>query len=83
MCIGSDLQTGTFSVSTPVFGFENCVCCQPWGGTTCSGCCRGWLAGGNTLGVPGAGGYSSQVFGGCNACGGDSGRMGMICVSWE
>jgi hypothetical protein len=22
------------------------------------------------------------VFGGCNACGGDSGRMGMICVSW-
>jgi len=32
---------------------------------------------------PGFGGSPSSVFGGCNACGGDAGRMGMVCVSWN
>ena len=35
MYIGGNLESGTFSVSTPVFGFENCVCVECWsnGGT--------------------------------------------------
>lgn len=32
---------------------------------------------------PGFGGSPSSIFGGCNACGGDAGRMGMVCVSWN
>lgn len=82
MVIGQDLTSGTFSISTPVFGYENCVCRQTWAGSTCSGCCRSPLSGGNTLAIPGAGGHAAMVFSGCNACGGDSGRMGMVCASW-
>lgn len=80
MVIGNDNQSGTYSVSTPVFGFERCVCTETWTSSTCAGCNRRGDQG--IMQIPGAGGYASQVHGGCNACGGDSGRMGMICVSW-
>lgn len=82
MRVGGNLQTDTCSVSTPVFGFENCVCVECWGsGGTCHGHCRHATQG--FLQIPGAGGYASRVFGGCRACGGDHGRFGMVCVSWE
>jgi hypothetical protein len=33
--------------------------------------------------IPGQGGYANRVFGGCDAQqGGDSGRMGMVCISY-
>ena len=81
MTIGNDLNSGqTFSVSPPVFGFESMTCCKKWDGSTCHGHCQqaqyGYQQG------PGFGGFASTVFGGCGACGGDHGGMGMICVSW-
>lgn len=82
MKIGTDLNTDTCSISPPVFGFENCMCVESWqSGGTCHGHCRHATQG--FLQIPGAGGYASRVFGGCNACGGDHGRMGMVCVSWS
>ena len=81
MKVGGDLQQGTCSVSTPVFGYETCVCTENWNGNTCHGHCRHASQG--FLQIPGAGAYASRVFGGCRACGGDYGRMGQVCVSWE
>lgn len=81
MNIGQDLQNSTYSVSPPVFGYENMTCCVQWTGNTCRGCCysaqNGYQQG------PGFGGFADRKFGGCDGCGGDSGGMGMICVSWE
>lgn len=69
------------TVSTPVFGFESCILTENFSsGVTCAGCCRSGANG--FLQIPGAGGHASTVFGGCQACGGDYGRMGMICVSY-
>lgn len=80
--IGSQLQgSGSFTKSPPVYGFESLTCCESWSqGSTCSGCCR--CAGAGFQQGPGFGGYASSVHGGCQACGGDAGGMGMICVSW-
>lgn len=72
-----------YTVSPPVFGFEEFTCGFDLvaGTTTCFGCnlraCLGFQQG------PAFGGYASRVHGGCNACGGDAGGMGMICVSWN
>lgn len=69
------------SFSTPVVGFQNCICAEYWSsGVTCNPFCRAAVAG--FLQIPGAGGYAGRVFGGCNACGGDHGRMGMVCISY-
>ena len=78
---GTNLNTAE-SVSPPVFGFESLTCKDTWSqGQTCSGCCRcaqqGFQQG------PSFGGYATQVFGGCQACGGDAGGMGMICISYN
>jgi hypothetical protein len=35
------------------------------------------------LAIPGAGGWATYSCGGQDSNGGDSGRMGMICVSWN
>lgn len=76
------LSTG---FSTPVFGFENCVCEAIYSGVDinegCYGCYKSGAQG--FLRIPGAGGYHTYSCGGGNACQGDSGRMGMVCVSWE
>lgn len=74
-------MTGAYTVAPPVFGFENCACCETGTGTTCSGCNRAPGIGSGLMCIPGAGGYGGFVYGGCNACGGDSGRMGMVCVT--
>jgi hypothetical protein len=80
MTIGGNLQTGTYSVSPPVFGFENATCCLVFSGSTCAGCNR--RASNGIQQGPAFGGFASMVFGGCSACGGDAGGMGMICVSY-
>lgn len=79
--IGQCLNGDTCSVSTPVVGYESCVCTETWSsGVTCNGFCRSATQG--FLQIPGAGGYANRVFAGCNACAGDHGRMGMVCISW-
>jgi len=78
----SGMQSPGYTSSTPVFGFESCVKVEYWNGNTCSGCCRSAVGGNEQLAIPSAGGYASQVYSGCQSCGGDSGRMGMICVSY-
>ena len=75
------LENSSYSISPPVFGFENMTCCSRWQNSTCSGCCR--CAQQGIQQGPGFGGFASQVHGGCQACGGDSGGMGMICVSYN
>lgn len=70
--------------STPVFGFESCVCkacyCGIDGNESRYGCYYGADEG--FLQIPGAGGYHTYSCGGAGDCRGDSGRMGMICVSY-
>ena len=71
--------------STPVFGFESCVCEATYSGVDQNEGLRGcyWNAANGYLRIPGAGGYHTYSCGGGNGCQGDSGRFGMICVSWE
>jgi hypothetical protein len=70
--------------STPVFGFENCVCSACYCGSDANegnyGCYYGADEG--FLQIPGAGGYHTYSCGGGDAREGDAGRMGMICVSY-
>jgi hypothetical protein len=99
----NDVVAGTgvptsFTISPPVFGFENCTLCMPFIG--CSGCfgttnqCTGvgrWGSMGSpfvcsTSGQqfgPGFGGSPTYSCGGSGSACGDSGRMGMVCVSWN
>lgn len=71
----------TYTCPAPVFGYEDCSCAMTYWqqGTSCFGCN---FTGCNNRQIPGSGGAAGTVGGGCNSCGGDSGRMGMICVSW-
>lgn len=83
-CYAGSTLNGTYSISAPVYGFVNTsVKCFVWSGTTCNACCFSPLSVGASGAFlnPGSGGYASSVFGGCDACGGDAGRMGMVCVS--
>lgn len=77
------MSTAT-STSAPVYGFPEMSCTFTWNGSSCFGCnfraCNNYPT--NRAG-PGGGGSAGSVFGGCNACGGDSGRMGMVCVSYN
>lgn len=80
MKIGPDLNNGSESCPAPVYGYEDCTCKFTWtNGSSCFGCN---YTGCNHRQIPGSGGAAGSVFGGCNACGGDSGRMGMVCISW-
>ena len=81
MKISGSLNQGSESRScpAPVPMYEDCSCVFTWNGNSCFGCN---YTGCNNRQIPGSGGAANSVFGGCNACGGDSGRMGMICVSW-
>ena len=81
MRLTPSLTDGSCSISPPIFGFENLTCKEVWNGNTCSGCCRCAAAG--IQQGPSFGGYASQVYSGCQSCGGDSGGMGMVCVSWN
>lgn len=83
LCIGSDNQSGGYTHAAPVYGFvADGQCCSPHHGSTCAGCCFSFVHGSGRHPYPGQGGYSSHVSGGCGANGGDSGRMGMVCVRY-
>ena len=84
MCVGTDLNLGA-GFSTPVFGFEACICNGTYSGADMNEGQRGCYYNGPNgyLNIPGAGGYHTYSCGGGNGCQGDSGRMGMVCVSWE
>jgi hypothetical protein len=83
-CVSSAHCNGAgFTIAAPIFGYlPQSQCCETYGSQTCAGCCRSFLFGGSNarMLIPGQGGYASLVLGGCNACGGDAGRMGMVCV---
>ena len=84
MKIDTSGMNGATSTSAPVYGFPEMSCTFTWNGSSCFGCnfraCNSFPV--NRAG-PGGGGAAGSVFGGCNACGGDSGRMGMVCVSYN
>lgn len=83
MFLNGTLQTTAYTISAPVFGFENCTCCFTAQSIdySCGGC--RWSAANGFQRIPAVGGYAQWSCGGNNACGGDSGGMGMICVSWN
>lgn len=91
-------EPNSFTISPPVFGFEDCTLCMPYIG--CSGCygaqnqctsvgrwgCHGAPFRCSTQAQqfgPGFGATATYQCGGAAAGCGDSGRMGMICVSWD
>lgn len=82
--IGGDLHSQSETISTPVFGFEQCVCLDRYCGgdndENNGGCYRSAQNG--YLQIPSVGGYRDYSCDGGGACGGDSGGMGMICVSY-
>jgi len=80
LSIGDNGTIG-FTKAAPVFGYINSSsCCLVNNGNSCFGCTA---SGGTTMQNPGSGGFGGYTHGGCNACGGDSGRMGMVCVRWK
>ena len=87
VCLGASLSACFSSISTPVVGFECCVMAFEFpNGQTCQGqgtggCYYGAASG--YLRIPGAGGSGLVMTGGGAASGGDSGRFGMICVSYN
>jgi len=86
LCIGKNLNNyygwgSSFTKGAPVFGFlEQSMCTECFQNRTCAPCCRSFVHGTGKMPIPGAGGYGGAVAAGCNTCGGDSGRMGMVCV---
>lgn len=84
LCISSSHSDGVgFSRAAPVYGFVGLgQCTMTYQGSTCAGCCFSYTHGSGIHPYPGQGGSASNVNGGCNACYGDSGRMGMICVRY-
>jgi hypothetical protein len=87
MSLSTSLEAGFCSVSTPVVGFEKCVTEFMYpNGNSCQGggyggCYYGAPAG--YLRIPGAGGSALAMSGGGASVGGDAGRFGMVCVSWN
>lgn len=81
--IGPDLTAGSFTIAGPVFGFENCTCCQNLlASNSCGGCLQSAQNGFQQ--IPGVGGYGLFRCAGVGGDpGGDAGGMGMVCVSWN
>jgi hypothetical protein len=91
--IGCDLSSAgaqqSWTITAPVFGFENCTCCLTAYvlnqiGSLCDGnggCHRSAQNGYQQ--IPAVGGYGGWVCGGNSPGCGDPGGMGMICVSWN
>ena len=87
ICLGdgsSNCLHGSCTLSTPVFGFENCVCGSRFtssdSGEAYGGCY--YQASSGYLQIPSVGGYHTYYCGGESSRDGDSGGMGMICVSY-
>jgi hypothetical protein len=77
-----------YTKNPPVYGFEAssqcefCFCNGTSGGQDCAAS-TSFGAQTVSLQIPGAGGFASQNAGGCIQRCGDSGRMGMVCVSYK
>lgn len=87
-CMNHHCKCG-YMKSAPIYGFESASQCifSIQGATTCGG---NYCAASSTFGavipsmqIPGAGGFAMQVAGGCLSICGDTGRMGMVCVSYK
>lgn len=81
MFISQEGLTNTYSVSAPVFGFENATCCKVWTPLSEPGVC--FQANQGVQQGPSFGGFATVSQSNTNACCGDAGGMGMICVSWN
>jgi hypothetical protein len=83
--VGNDASSGQiYSISGPVFGFENCTCCLNNNAAIANGTGGCYYSAQNGYQqIPAVGGYAGFVCGGYDACGGDAGGMGMICVSYN
>lgn len=79
--VNAGMNSSSYSQSAPAVGFPGSSCVFNNYGQSCFGCnyraCQGHRQ------FPSVGGSAGSVAGGCNACGGDSGRMGMVCISWN
>jgi hypothetical protein len=83
MFMGSGSLHSSYTISGPVFGYENCTCCYSAQNVNiANGGCT-WNAANGYQQIPAVGGYSRYACNNTDACGGDSGGMGMICVSWN
>ena len=76
-----------FDQHPPIYGFlgqtgDCTMCCPCYTSGNCCGCqCNATNT--QCLRTPGAGGWSSHAMGGGNGLYGDSGRLGMVCVSYK
>jgi hypothetical protein len=72
----------SYLLNAPVFGFPNINCKADMNITTCCpGCCFRACVG--IQSAPSIGGFPSRIISGGGACYGDSGGMGMICISYN
>jgi hypothetical protein len=79
-------NNNAFTSNAPVPRYEDCICSVQGQGNTCTGCQMGapsLYGQGFLCGVPGAGGVGGFVYGGCQACGGDSGRLGFVRIGYN
>jgi len=86
MYIAPGTNNSSFTSNAPVPRYESCICGIIGCGSTCVGCQYGYVGlGGQAYlcGVPGAGGAGGFVYGGCGACGGDSGRLGFVRIGYN
>jgi len=81
MCFNSDHYG--WEMHPPVYGFETATRCCPCytSGNCCGYACSAWQN--SCLRYPGAGGFASHAMGGGTSHCGDSGKFGMVCVSWK
>lgn len=68
----------------PIYGFENVSQCTlaPAASGHSGGAACYRADNNNFMRYPGAGGAMTNPCGGCNSCNSDSGRFGMVCVTW-
>ena len=73
-----------YDIHAPIYGFESSTqCCEQMTSGNCCGHQRAAWNGNGCLRYPGAGGWASHAMGGGNGLCGDSGKFGMVCVSWQ
>jgi len=81
-CLCNDSNNYGWECHAPIYCFHDNSRCNPsWSSGNCCGCqCSAWTSG--YLRYPGAGGFYSHAMGGGNGLYGDSGRFGMVRVSY-
>ena len=81
-CVCNDSNNYGWECHAPIYCFHTSTRCNPsWSSGTCCGCvCSAWAS--SYLRYPGAGGFYSHAMGGSNGLYGDSGKFGMVRVSY-